>query len=108
LVISLQGVHSAAESKGSGYLATFGSNETYVELLKVKMPHLIAKWTKEFEDDQRGREVSFPEFKSFVLRVSKLDEKILGNAPNEESKSVTPQRSGSFDSPSTEKQECVV
>jgi hypothetical protein len=95
-MISLQGVHSAAESKGGGYSAAFSSNEMYLELLRARVPHLIPKWTKEFEDDRRGREVSFSEFKDFVLKVSKLDEKILGNTLNEGSKSVTNQKFDSF------------
>ena len=91
-MISLQGVHSAAESKGGGYSAAFSSNEMYLELLNARVPHLIPKWTKEFEDDKRGREVSFSEFKSFVLKVSKLDEKILGNTSNGGGRLVTGQR----------------
>jgi uncharacterized short protein YbdD (DUF466 family) len=59
-VISLQRLYFAAKSKGQA--ATFGANETYVELMKVKMPHLIPKWTKEFEDDQGEGEVSFTTF----------------------------------------------
>jgi hypothetical protein len=89
-VISLQRLYFAAKSKGQA--ATFGANETYVELMKVKMPHLIPKWTKKFEDDQGEGEVSFPTFKKFVLRTSKLDKKILGNLPP----TVINQRSVSF------------
>jgi hypothetical protein len=95
--IRLQGLYFAADSRD--HTTMFGSNGTYVEVLKAKMPHLTAKWTKEFEDDKRGKEVSFPAFKEFVLRVSKLDDKILGNASSSEGNSIIPQRSVSFGSP---------
>jgi hypothetical protein len=53
--------------------------ETYIYLMHAKLPHLIPEWTEEFESEDVQRELMFHSFKSFVLKVTRMDEKILKN-----------------------------
>jgi hypothetical protein len=58
-------------AKGKGDAGSFESKVTYYEILRLKLPHLIDKWSDRFET---GREkVAFQEFVDFMMEKEKAD-----------------------------------
>jgi hypothetical protein len=58
-------------AKGKGDVGSFENERTYYEILRLKLPHLINKWSRKFEHGQE--KVSFRNFTSFVMEVAKVD-----------------------------------
>jgi hypothetical protein len=58
-------------AKGKSDVGEFENERTYYEILRLKLPHLINKWSRKFE---YGHEkVSFGNFTDFVMEVAKVD-----------------------------------
>jgi hypothetical protein len=55
-------------AKGKGDVGEFENERTYYEILRLKLPHLINKWSRKFENGHER--VSF---ENFVMEVAKVD-----------------------------------
>jgi hypothetical protein len=59
-----------------GEASRFNIRDTYIDLMQAKLPHLIPKWTEEFDSEGVQDDLTFNDFKSFVLRVTRMDANI--------------------------------
>jgi hypothetical protein len=58
-------------AKGKDDAGLFENKGTYYEILRLKLPHLIDKWSNKFET---GREkVLFQKFVDFVMEWARVD-----------------------------------
>jgi hypothetical protein len=49
-----------------GEASRFNIWDTYIDLMQAKLPHLIPKWTEEFDFEDVQDDLTFNDFKSFV------------------------------------------
>jgi hypothetical protein len=59
-------------AKGKDDAKSFDSLKTYYEILRLKLPHLVDKWSKRFEHG--NEEVSFQNFEKFVMERARIQQ----------------------------------
>jgi hypothetical protein len=69
-VIGLQCKFELAKGKGDD--GSFDTLGTYYEILRLKLPHLVKKWSRRFEHGPE--EVSFKNFTNFVMEVARVQQ----------------------------------
>jgi hypothetical protein len=71
-VISLLRPYRLAGRMGEAFgRHKFDIRETYIDLMRAKLPHLIPEWTEEFDSENVQDDLTINTFKSFVLKVTK-------------------------------------
>jgi hypothetical protein len=82
-------------AKGKGEAAIFERKSIYRDILSARLPHLITKWNEKFGGGKKTW--TLEAFTGFIERATKVEEEELLYR-KEESKSVTDQKSDSFNS----------
>jgi hypothetical protein len=59
-------------AKGKDDAESFDSLKTYYEILRLKLPHLVVKWSKRFAHG--NEEVSFRNFLKFVMERARIQQ----------------------------------
>ena len=59
-------------AKGKDNAGSFDSLKTYYEILRLKLPHLVRKWTERFENG--NEEISFQNFENFVMETARIQQ----------------------------------
>ena len=77
-------------AKGKDNAGSFDSSKTYYEILRLKLPHLVDKWSKRFEHG--NEEVSFQNFEDFVMERARIQQTsaIIMKSPDDKAKSPLP------------------
>jgi hypothetical protein len=61
-------------ARGRGETYIFELENTYIDILNTKLPHMIEEWTRKLHKGKT--ELNFEAFEEFVLGVARIDERI--------------------------------